>query len=180
MVAVAIAQSLQTIVSRNVDPLRTAILSVTQIHAGTAHNVIPETARLSGTLRTFDAEVRALVCGRMKTLSDSIAAGFGASCEVTLEPRFSVLANSPEQSEAALSIARDLVGPALAGEDCDPLTGSEDFAEMLQQIPGAYLLLGQGPGPNLHNPHFDFNDEAIPIGASLLARIAEGRTAIPR
>lgn len=177
IVAVAIAQALQTIVSRNVDPLKAAIVSITQIHAGSAHNVIPENARLSGTIRTFDESVRSLVAERMKTLADSIALGFGAKSEFILDPRFSVLMNSPVQSDAAISIAKDVVGPSLAEFDADPLTGSEDFADMLSHVPGAYMLLGQGPGPNLHNPQFDFNDDVAPIGASLLARIAEARTA---
>jgi amidohydrolase len=177
MVAVSIAQALQTILSRNVNPLKTAILSITQIHAGSAHNVIPDTARLLGTIRTFDDEVRALIAERMKNLADSIASGFDAHAEVIIDPRFSVLKNSPQQADAAMAIARDLVGPSLAEFDTDPLTGSEDFADMLQHVPGAYMLLGQGPGPNLHNPRFDFNDEVAPIGASLLARIAEIRTA---
>lgn len=176
MVAVSIAQALQTIVSRNIDPLKTAVLSVTQIHAGSAHNVVPDNARLSGTIRTFDAGVRARIAERIKVLSESIAAGFGAKCEVIIDLRFSVLVNSPLQSEAAISIAHDVVGPSLARFDADPLTGSEDFADMLAHVPGAYMLLGQGPGPNLHNPHFDFNDDIAPIGASVLARIAEART----
>lgn len=174
MVAVAIAQALQTIVSRNIDPLETAILSITQIHAGTAYNVIPDSARLAGTIRTFDASVRAIVAQRMGELARSIATGFGASAELFLDSRFSALINSPLQSEAALGIARDIVG-SLAETDSAPKTGSEDFAEMLQHVPGAYLLLGQGDGPNLHNPKFDFNDAVIPIGASFLARLAEQR-----
>lgn len=177
MVAVSIAQALQTIISRNVDPLKTAILSVTQIHAGSAHNVIPDTARLSGTIRTFDEGIRTLIAERIQRLAESIAAGFGANAELVLDSRFSVLMNTPAQSEAAITIARDLVGPALTQIDTDPLTGSEDFADMLKHVPGAYLLLGQGTGPNLHNPKFDFNDDVAPIGASLLARIAEIRTA---
>jgi amidohydrolase len=175
MVAVSIAQALQTVVSRNVDPLRTAIVSITQIHSGSAHNVIPDTARLSGTIRTFDDDVRSMIANRIKRLTESIAIGFGATAELILDARFSVLMNSPVQSEVAISVARDIVGPSLAEIDADPLTGSEDFADMLKHVPGAYMLLGQGPGPNLHNPHFDFNDEVAPIGASLLARIAEAR-----
>lgn len=177
MVAVSIAQALQTIVSRNVDPLKTAVVSITQIHSGSAHNVIANTARLSGTIRTFDDSVRALIAERMQSLANAIAAGFGAHAELIVDSRFSVLINSPLQSDAAIAIARDVVGDSMAVLDPDPLTGSEDFADMLKHVPGAYMLLGQGPGPNLHNPHFDFNDEVAPIGASLLARIAEARTA---
>lgn len=176
MVAAALTQGLQSIISRNVDPLRTAILSVTRLLAGSAYNVIPETALLAGTLRSFDADTRALVAQRMQALATGIAQGFGAQAEVTLTPRFSALHNAPLQAEAAMQVARELVGPDLAQLDEDPKTGSEDFAEMLQQVPGAYLLLGQGDGPALHNPAYDFNDAAIPIGASFLARLAERRS----
>ncbi|CCE01683.1 M20 aminoacylase family protein [Bradyrhizobium sp. STM 3809] len=177
MVAVSIAQALQTIVGRNLDPLKTAVLSITQIHTGSAHNVIPDTARISGTIRTFDEATRDMIAQRMTELAQSIAVGFGARSEVILDPRFRVLINSPVPSNAAIAIARDLVGPSMAEFDAEPLTGSEDFADMLQHVPGAYMLLGQGLGPSLHNPQFDFNDEVAPIGASLLARIAEARTA---
>ncbi len=175
--AVNIAQALQTIVSRNVDPLRAAIVSITQIHAGSAFNVIPDSARLCGTIRTFDDHVRALVAERMTSLAHAIADGFGARARVNIDARFSVLNNSETQALAAMEIARDLVGPALTQFDTDPLSGSEDFADMLKAAPGAYLLLGQGDGPSLHNPRFDFNDDVAPIGASLLARIAEVRAA---
>lgn len=177
MAATALAQALQTIVSRNVDPLRTAILSVTRLLAGSAYNVIPESAQLGGTIRTFDPETRALIATRLTDLAHAIAQGFGARAEVQITSRFSALCNSPAQAEAAMQIAAGLVGPDLAQLDADPKTGSEDFAEMLSHVPGAYLLLGQGDGPPLHNPAYDFNDAVIPIGASLLARIAELRTA---
>ena len=176
MVASALAQALQTIVSRNVDPLRTAILSVTLMRAGTAHNVIPETAHLGGTIRTFDAGIRQLVAERLEALAKGIAQGFGASATVRVDPRFSALVNSEAQAAAAMEVARSLVG-SLAQLDTDPLTGSEDFADMLAKVPGAYLLVGSGPGPALHNPAYDFNDAILPIGASLLARLAEARTA---
>ena len=176
MAATALAQSLQTIVSRNVDPLRTAILSVTRLLAGSAYNVIPDTAQLGGTIRTFDPETRALIATRLTALSHAIAEGFGARAEVQVTSRFPALTNSPAQAEAAMWIAADLVGEGLAELDTEPKTGSEDFAEMLQHVPGAYLLLGQGDGPPLHNPAYDFNDAALLIGASLLARIAEART----
>ena len=176
MVATAITQALQTIVSRNIDPLRSATLSVTQIEAGSAYNVIPETAHLGGTIRSFDADTRALIAARLVELAQGIAQGFGASAEVTVTPRFSALCNSPAQALAAMEVARGIVGD-LAQEDAEPKTGSEDFAEMLQHVPGAYLLVGQGAGPNLHNPAYDFNDAVTPIGATLLARLAQARTA---
>lgn len=175
MVATAIAQAMQTIVSRNVDPLKSATVSITQLHAGSAYNIIPETARLAGTIRSFDEEVRTLVAHRMDTLAKGIALGFAAQAEVTVTPCFRVLRNSDAEAEAAIAIARDLVGDDLAGFDQEPKGGSEDFADMLTVVAGAYLFVGQGHGPSLHNPHYDFNDEVIPVGGSLLARIAESR-----
>ena len=175
MAATAIAQALQTIVSRNVGPLRSATVSVTQFHAGSAYNVIPESAHLAGTIRTFDPAVREMVAERMRQLAVSVAEGFGTTAEVSIRNLFQVLNNSELQSEAAMAVAQDLVGPDLALFDSLPKGGSEDFADMLQYVPGAYLFLGQGPGPSLHNPRYDFNDAALPIGASLYARIAEAR-----
>jgi len=175
MVAVALAQALQTIISRNVDPLASAAISITQIHAGSAYNVIPETAHLGGTIRTFEDPVRAMVFERIEALATSIAAGFSASVKTEITPGFPVLRNSDVQAEAAMMIAREVVGAARAEYDTLPKTGSEDFAEMLKIVPGAFLFLGQGAGPALHNPQYDFNDEVLPIGASLLARIAERR-----
>ena len=110
-------------------------------------------------------------------LASSIAAGFGARAETRITPGFPVLRNSDPHADAALAIARDIVGPALAEVDPLPKTGSEDFAEMLKTVPGAFLFVGQGPGPALHNPHYNFNDEILPIGATLLARLAEERLA---
>lgn len=175
MVATTIAQALQTIVSRNIDPLKSAIVSVTQIHAGSAYNVIPETAFLAGTIRSFDDDVRALIASRLTSLAQNIAEGFDAEARVKIVPRFSVLRNSDIQAEAAMQIAADLVGATCAQYDPEPKSGSEDFAEMLAIVPGAYLMIGQGPGASLHNPAYNFNDDIIPIGASLLARIAETR-----
>jgi len=175
MVATAIAQALQTIVSRNVDAVKSAIVSITQIHAGSAYNVIPETAFLGGTIRTFEPAVRDLIAQRITSLAHSIAEGFGAEATVAIEPRFSALRNDDRLAEAAMQVAAEIVGPTLAEYDELPKTGSEDFAEMLAIVPGAYLLLGQGEGPALHNPRYDFNDAAIPIGATLLARLAEAR-----
>ena len=175
MAATAIAQGLQTIVSRNVGPLRSATVSVTQFHAGSAYNVIPESAHLAGTIRTFDPVVRELIAERMRQIASSVAEGYGTTAEVTVRNLFQVLYNSEAQSEAAMDVARLLVGPELAKFETQPVGGSEDFADMLQYVPGAYLFLGQGPGPSLHNPRYDFNDDALPIGASLYARIADAR-----
>ncbi len=176
MAATAIAQALQTIVSRNVEPMRTAVVSVTMLHAGSAYNVIPDVATLGGTIRTFDTVTRALVAERLATIAQAVGAGFGVEAEAIITPRFPAVVNGQGESRAAIAIARDLVGPDLARVVDQPVSGSEDFAEMLAVVPGAFLFLGQGEGPALHNPRYDFNDAVTPIGASLLARIAEART----
>jgi amidohydrolase len=176
IVAVTLAQALQTIVSRNVSPIDAAVLSITQLHTGSAYNVIPETAALAGTIRTFDAQVRGHVHQRMREMASGIAAAFGVTIDVTINEGYRSLCNSEEHALAAINIARELVGPELAAVVDTPETGSEDFSDMLSIVPGAYLLLGQGPGPSLHNPFYAFNDQILPIGASLLARIAEERT----
>ncbi len=177
MVAVALAQALQTIVSRNVPPLETAIVSITQIHAGTAYNVIPETAFLRGTVRTFSATTLGLVTERLQALAANIARAFGAEAQATVHPGYKALSNSPGQTAEACRIASDIVGASNVDGSARPLTGSEDFSDMLDCVPGAYLWLGQGHGANLHNPKYRFQDEVIPIGATLYARIAEERLA---
>ena len=177
MIAVAIAQAMQTIVSRNVDPLKAAVVSITQIHAGAAYNVVPETAQLAGTVRCFDEGVRALVRDRISELARGIAAAFGGRAEVEIRDVFSVLNNGEAQSEAALEVAREIVGPDLARVANEPMMGSEDFADMLHAVPGAYFWLGMTPGAMVHNPAYTFDDSILPVGASLLARLAERRAA---
>ena len=175
IVAVTLAQALQTIFSRNINPLDAVVISITRLHAGSAYNVIPETATLAGTIRTFDGQIRSQVHQRMRELASGIAAAFGVSIDVTITGGYRALVNSEAHAQAAIHIARELVGPELALVVDSQVTGSEDFSDMLDIVPGAYLLLGQGPGAALHNPHYTFNDAILPIGASLLARIAEGR-----
>ena len=175
MVASAVVQALQTIVSRNLPPLETAIVSVTQIHAGSAHNVIPATAVLGGTIRTFDGKIQSLIVERMRALVTGIASSFGAQATVSVHPGYSALVNAPAQTSAACDIAVGVVGHGNVSPHAAPLTGSEDFSDMLAVVPGAYLWLGQGNGANLHNPAYRFNDDVIPIGATIYARLAEQR-----
>jgi amidohydrolase len=173
--AAALVQALQTIVSRSVDPVRAAVVSVTKLASGSAYNVLPEVARLGGTIRTFDPEVRALVSERLRALASGLGAAYGVSASVTVEPRFQALRNRPELVEPVLEVARGVVGDALVGIQEDPKTGSEDFADMLDLVPGVYVTVGQGGERGLHDPRYVFNDELIPIGVTLLARIAEAR-----
>lgn len=175
IVAVTLAQALQTIVSRNVAPLQAAILSITEIHAGTAYNVIADSAVLRGTIRSFDADVEALVIRRMGEIAAGIAASFGATVTVDIHPGYPALVNNAALAAAASRVAADIVGDEKVDAQATPLTGSEDFAFMLAAVRGAYLMLGQGGGGGLHNPGYRFNDDLIPVGATLLARIAERR-----
>lgn len=177
IVAVTMAQAMQTIVSRNINPLKSAVVSITQIHAGTAYNVIPETAHLAGTVRTFDEEIRTFIHERIRELAKGIAQSFGAVAEVNITRIFGVLHNSHAQADAAAQIAGEVVGEDRVRTHAEPKMGSEDFADMLACVPGAYLWLGQDSTHMLHNPGYDFDDAILPIGASLLARIAERRTA---
>jgi amidohydrolase len=177
MVAVNMAQAMQTIVSRNADPLHAVVVSITQIHAGSAYNVIPETAQLSGTIRLFDDSARALVRTRMRELAAGLGAAFGASVEVEIRDVFSVLNNHDEQTAAIGAAAADLFGQDNVVWLEEPRMGSEDFADMLQIVPGAYVWLGQAPGPGLHNPAYQFDDAILPLGAALLARMVETRSA---
>ena len=177
LVATGLAQAMQSIVSRNSSPLKSAVVSITQIHAGAAYNVIPEGAHLAGTVRTFDAALRQLIATRIRDLAAGFAAAYGATIEVDLRDVFSVLDNHPEQAAAAAEIATELFGSEKVEANTVPRMGSEDFADMVAAVPGAYAWLGATPGPGLHNASFDFDDSLIPLGAAYLARMVERRAA---
>ncbi len=177
VVGSTLVQALQSIVSRNADPLKSAVLSITQFHAGAAYNVIPEGAHITGTVRTFDADLRTLVTTRIREIAKGIAAAYGATIDVDIRDVFSVLMNSPEHAAAAADIARELFGPEGVDDQSKPRMGSEDFADMVARVPGAYAWIGSTPGPGLHNASFDFDDSIIPLGSAFLARLVERRTA---
>ncbi|ABC21785.1 M20 aminoacylase family protein [Rhodospirillum rubrum] len=179
IVATALVQALQSVVSRNVAPTGAAVLSVTQIHSGSAYNVVPDGAVISGTMRFFDAAVGDLIRQRMRALAAGLATSFGVEITVDLRPTFTVLVNDPALSRALVEAAGDVVGGdrAMIKEDLE--MGSEDFADMLRVVPGAYCTLGHSTAPEtnkpLHNPGFVFDDAILPVGASLYARIVERR-----
>ena len=177
VVAAAMVQALQTIVSRNLSPLQAAVVSVTQIHAGSAYNVIPDEATLCGTVRYLEREVNELVRARMRETVAGVATAFGVEADIDLRNAFDVLFNSDVLSEAYLAAARDVVGEANVFVKDEPLMGSEDFADMLRVVPGAYLTIGHGGNVPLHNPGYVLDDGILPIGASVYARIVERRTA---
>jgi hippurate hydrolase len=175
VVAMTLGQALQTIVSRNVDPLKSAVLSITQLHAGSAYNVIPGEARLCGTIRAFSDEVRALIRERMRALCAGIASAFQVEIVADIRDTFSVLVNQEEQSRVVEAVARTVVDPAKVITRSQPKMGSEDFADMMQAIPGAYFWVGHDGSVPVHNPGYVLDDKILPIGASMFARIIEAR-----
>ena len=184
MVAVQIAQSWQTIVSRNKNPLDAGVLSITQIHAGSATNVIPDAATLIGTVRTFTVEVLDLMEQRMRDIATHTAAAFGAKVEFNFKRNYPPLINHVKETAFAVEVLQDMVGATNVNAQVEPTMGAEDFAFMLQVKPGCYVFLGNGEGEhrdmghglgpcNLHNPSYDFNDDLLPIGATYWVRLAE-------
>jgi amidohydrolase len=184
MVAVQIAQSWQTIISREKNPLDTAVLSITQIHAGSATNVIPDEAVLIGTVRTFTTEVLDLIQSRMEEIATHTAAGFQASVEFGFKRNYPPLVNHPAQTAFAIEAMKAVAGADRVDANVEPTMGAEDFAFMLQEKPGCYVFIGNGEGAHragghglgpcqLHNTSYDFNDALLPIGASYWVRLAE-------
>ena len=175
VIAMTLGQALQTIVSRNVDPLKSAVLSITQIHAGSAYNVIPGEATLAGTVRTFSEKVREQIRDRMRTIAAGMAAAFQVEIKVEIRDIFSVLINHEAQAHFVADVARDVVGNDNVLTTPTPKMGSEDFADMLLKVPGAYFWLGHEGSVPLHNPGFILDDGIMPVGASLFSRIIEQR-----
>jgi hippurate hydrolase len=175
VIAFALGQALQTIVSRNVSPTEAAVVSITQIHAGSAYNVIPGEAKLAGTIRAFSDEVRSLIRERMRSICAGIAAAFQVEIAVDIRDIFSVLVNQEEHSRVVENFARTIVGPTNVKTRSQPKMGSEDFADMLQAVPGAYFWLGHDGSVPVHNPAFTLDDKILPVGASMFARIIETR-----
>lgn len=176
LIACAVAQAWQTIVTRNVKAIDPAVLTVTQIHAGDAYNVIPEHAVLRGTVRCFSQEVRALIESRMREVAEGLCRAHGAELGWRYEHRFPPTVNWPEETKVAAAAAVALLGEEQVNTDVEPVTGSEDFGYMLEEKPGCYAFIGNGPGDGgcmLHSPNFDFNDEIIPIGASYWVTLVE-------
>jgi len=175
LIAMTLGQALQSIVSRNVDPLQAAVLSITQIHSGSAYNVIPGEAWMCGTVRCFSDEIRALIRKRMREISAGIAAAYDAEISVEIRDGFSVLVNQEEQSRVVEDVARTVVDPAKVITRSTPKMGSEDFADMMQAVPGAYFWVGHDGSVPVHNPGYVLDDKILPIGASMFARIIEKR-----
>ena len=176
MVGSQIVVALQAIVSRYTDPMDTAVVSTTQFHSGDAWNVIPQTAVLRGTVRTFKAEVQDRVQRQIEEISRAIAQGYGAKIGWRYERRYPATVNSENETEIAARAASAVAGLAKVNRNPTPAMGSEDFAFMLQAKPGCYIWIGNGDRPGscmIHNPGYDFNDEILPLGASYWATLGE-------
>jgi hippurate hydrolase len=165
--------AMQTIVSRNVDPLKSAVVSITMVQAGNADNVIPQSVRLRGTARSLAEEVRVQLEERLNALVEHTAAAFGATAKLTYRRNYPVLVNHERQTEFAASVAKDIAGESRVDTELPPMMGAEDFSFMLNERPGAFIWVGNGDSAGLHHPKYNFNDEAIPFGTSYWVKLVE-------
>uniref|UniRef100_UPI00286AA524 amidohydrolase n=1 Tax=Tabrizicola sp. TaxID=2005166 RepID=UPI00286AA524 len=170
---VAMVGGIQTIIPRNVYALDEAVISVTQIHTGTASNIIPEAAMFCATIRCFKPDVRALLKKRIHEIVEGHALAYGVTARVDYDWGYPATINHEDETEFAAEVAREVVGGDAVDARANREMGSEDFSYMLEARPGAYLFMGIGPGAGLHHPAYDFNDDASPVGASFFARLVE-------
>ena len=171
--AVQIANGLQGIITRNKKPLDTAVLSITQIHAGDAVNVVPDRAWMAGTVRTFTTETLDLVEARMRKIVENIAAAYDCSSDVRFHRNYPPTVNSSEETRFAASVMKEVVGAENVDDAVEPTMGAEDFSFMLEARPGAFIFVGNGDSAGLHHPAYDFNDEVIPVGTSYWVKLVE-------
>jgi len=182
VIAAQLITAFQTLVSRTTSPLDCAVISTTTVEAGTAFNVIPGKVRLSGTVRTFKPSVQKVIREGMLRMTDQVCAAFGAQGTFNYLDGYPATVNHETETGHAAEAASDIVGAENVITDVEPSMGGEDFAYMLDKTPGCYFFVGQGGGPSdsmLHHPTYEFNDEILPIGASMFARLAERRLARP-
>ncbi len=177
LIGAQIVSALQTIAARNVDPLDSVVVSVTQFNAGTAFNIIPATARLAGTIRSLNKETRAFAAARLAEIADGVARLNRAEARTTLTSGYPVTVNHARETDFALKIAREVAGVERVNASTPPVMGAEDFSFMLEARPGAFVFIGNGPSAGLHHPEYDFNDDAIPYGVSYFAKLVEAATA---
>ncbi|GAC1044101.1 M20 aminoacylase family protein [Rhizobium sp. No.120] len=170
-----IVSNLQLIASRSANPLKSVVVSVTKFNAGNAHNVIPNDASFAGTVRTLDPEMRDLAEQRFKQIVTGIAASHGAEAEIEFHRNYPVTFNHADETDHAIAVAEEIAGAGNVIPNIDPMMGGEDFSYMLLARPGAFIFVGNGDSAGLHNPAYDFNDEAIAHGISYWVRLAEQR-----
>ena len=190
MAAVQLAQSLQTIITRNRNPLDAAVLSITQIHAGSADNVVPNHAELRGTVRTFTLDVLDLIERRMEEIARHTCAAMDCEVEFTFQRNYPPTINHPDEAAFCADVMRDIVGDDKVNDHVQPTMGAEDFAFMLQELPGCYVWIGNGLGDHraaghglgpcmLHNGSYDFNDDLLALGGTYWVQLALKRLAKP-
>jgi hippurate hydrolase len=184
LIATHQVQALQSIITRNKKPIESAVLSVTEIHAGNATNIVPDSAIVRGTVRTFSIDTLDLIETRMRELTEQLPRAFGATGSLHFHRNYPPTINEAKQAAFAAAVARELVGDEQVDANCEPTMGSEDFSFMLLAKPGCYLFIGNGDGSHremghgmgpcmLHNPTYDFNDELIPLGGSFWVRLVQ-------
>lgn len=177
LVASQIVNQIQSVVSRNVDPLESAVVSICLFQAGTTDNVIPQTALLRGTARSLKPEIQDLLESRLHQIVEGTARLYGASAKLTYRRDYPVTCNHKEQMEFAASVAREIAGEDKVNTDVAPVMGAEDFSFMLNARPGAFIFAGNGDSAGLHHPRYNFDDNLIPVGASYWVRLVEKRLA---
>ena len=173
LVGAQIINAIQSVVARNVDPLKSAVVSICMFRAGNADNVIPQTVQLRGTARSLAADVRDLLEKRLHVVVESTAAAHGGKAKLTYKRGYPVLVNHEDQTEFAASIASQIAGSDKVDTSLPPMMGAEDFSYMLNARPGAFIWIGNGDSAGLHHPSYNFNDEAIPFGTSYWVRLVE-------
>jgi hippurate hydrolase len=173
LVGAQIVNNIQSLVSRNVDPLKSAVVSICMFHAGTTDNVIPQTAQLHGTARSLSPEVRDLIERRLHEIVEGTAKVHGARAKLTYTRNYPVLKNHEAQADFAARVAGEIVSSDRVDTDYPPMMGAEDFSYMLEARPGAMIWVGNGDSAGLHHPAYNFNDDVIPFGTSYWVRLVE-------
>lgn len=171
--ATQVVSALQTIASRNINPLDSLVVSVTQIHSGDTWNVLPQEAVIRGTVRTFRGEVQDLAEKRIHEIAHGVAQTFNATANIHYERRYPATVNHSDATELAIKAAATIVGSDKVHTEVEPSMGAEDFSFMLQVKPGAYIWLGAGKGANLHHPQFNFNDQILPTAVAYFIKVVE-------
>ena len=173
VIAVQIAQSIQTISSRNLSALDPVVISITQIHSGTTHNIIPNTAFINGTVRTLSKNNQKLVVDRLSKICEGQSTAFDGQAKLDYQYGYPPTVNHKKETEFAVEVAKEVSGVKNVDGNAAPIMAAEDFSYMLEKCPGSYLHIGQGDGPPVHNPEYDFNDDLSPIGASFYVKLVE-------
>ncbi len=173
IIGTQLIQAIQTISSRNISALEKVVISITQFHSGTTHNIIPNDALINGTVRTLSKKAQLLIVKRLKELCRGYSRGFGGKINLYYNYGYPPTVNHPRETKFAAEVAKEIVGVQNVDTSAKPIMASEDFSYMIEKRPGCYFHVGQGVGAAVHNPKYDFNDELSPIGASFFVKLVE-------